>query len=46
MRAKTDAEVTVLHIDFVENFSTICHDEIQPAHWSKKQKTIFIPVTW
>ena len=33
-------------MDFAENFSTLWQDEVQSAHWHKKQVTIFTPVFW
>jgi len=37
---------TVLQIDFAENFSLVCQDEIQSAHWQHGQVTIFTGVAW
>jgi hypothetical protein len=36
----------VLQIDFSENASIIQQDEIQTAHWSHEQVTIFTAVVW
>ena len=33
-------------MDFAENFSTLWQDEVQSAHWHKKQVTIFTAVFW
>ena len=41
-----DSELAVLQIDFAENFSTLWQDEVQSAHWNKKQITVFTSVTW
>ena len=43
---QNDSELAVLQIDFAENFSTLWQDEIQSAHWNKKQITVFTSVTW
>ncbi|VEN60653.1 unnamed protein product [Callosobruchus maculatus] len=36
----------VLQVDFAENFSILCQDEIQSAHWSHPQVTIFTGCAW
>lgn len=36
----------VLQIDFAENYSVIPQDEIQSAHWSHQQITIFTSCAW
>lgn len=41
-----EPEVGVLQMDFAENFSTIAQDEIQSAHWSHGQITVFTAVAW
>ena len=46
MNVHNDSELAVLQIDFVENFSTHWQDEVQSAHWNKKQVTRFPSVTW
>ncbi|CAH0557348.1 unnamed protein product [Brassicogethes aeneus] len=39
-------EVLVVQIDFAENYSLVSQNEIQSAHWSHKQVTIFTCVVW
>ena len=46
VKCKIDSELAVLQIDFAENFSTLWQDEVQSAHWNKKQITAFTSVTW
>ena len=36
----------VLQIDYAENYTAVCQDEIQSAHWSQQQTTIFTAVAW
>ena len=40
-----DTEILV-QIDFAENFSLVSQDEIQSAHWSHQQVTLFTCVAW
>lgn len=40
------ANEVLLQLDFAENYSLISQDEIQSAHWSHKQVTIFTCVAW
>lgn len=40
-----DTEV-LIQIDFAENFSLVAQDEIQSAHWSHQQVTLFTCVAW
>ena len=41
-----DSSIAMLQIDFAEDYTTIWQDEIQPAHWQKKQVTVFTSVYW
>lgn len=41
-----DPKTGVLQIDFAENFSLISQDEIQSAHWSHQQVTLFTACVW
>ena len=41
-----ESNVSVLQIDFAENFSTFYQDEIQSAHWNKTQITVFTAALW
>jgi hypothetical protein len=36
----------IVQIDFSENASIICQDEVQSAHWSHTQVTIYTVVAW
>jgi hypothetical protein len=36
----------VLQIDFSENFTLFCQDEIQAAHWNNVQCTLYTAVAW
>ena len=45
-QVQINSEIAVLQINFVENFSTLWQDEVQSAHWNKKQITVFTSVTW
>ena len=45
-QVQNDSELAVRQIDFAENFSTLWQDEVQSAHWNKKQITVFTSVTW
>ena len=33
-------------MDFAKNFSTLWQDEVQLAHWHKKQVTVFTAALW
>ena len=44
--AKETDSLGVLQVDFSENFSTFWQDEVQSAHWNKKQITIFSSYFW
>ena len=37
MKVQNDSEVALLQTDFAENFSKLWQDEVQSAHWNKKQ---------
>ena len=39
-------EVGVLQVDYAENFSIVEQNEIQSAHWSKRQLSIFTSHLW
>ncbi|KAJ8875739.1 hypothetical protein PR048_023638 [Dryococelus australis] len=41
-----DAGDTVIEVDFAENYCLILQDEIQTAHWSHSQVTIFTCCLW
>ena len=41
-----DSSTAMLQIDFTEDYTTIWQDEIQSAHWQKKQVTVFTSVYW
>ena len=41
-----DSSIAMLQIDFTEDYTTIWQDEIQSAHWQKKQVTVFTSVYW
>ena len=43
---QTNTKMAVLQMDFAENFSTLWQDEVQSAHWNKKQITVFTSVLW
>lgn len=43
---KDNPSQAVMQIDFAENFSLIHQDEIQSAHWSHSQVTIFTCCLW
>ena len=45
-RVQCDDSLAMLQIDFAENYSTIWQDEIQSAHWKKKQVTLLTSVYW
>jgi len=36
----------VVQIDFAENYAAVTQDEVQSAHWSHSQITIFTAVAW
>ncbi|XP_063222679.1 uncharacterized protein LOC134531076 isoform X2 [Bacillus rossius redtenbacheri] len=36
----------VIQIDFAENYTAVSQDEIQSAHWTQRQTTIFTAVVW
>lgn len=36
----------VVQLDFAENYALVCQDEIQSAHWSHDQVTIFTCCIW
>ncbi|XP_033095864.1 uncharacterized protein LOC117100325 [Anneissia japonica] len=40
-KQKADDEYAVIQVDFAENFAIVHQDEIQSAHWSHKQITLF-----
>ena len=37
----SDPDTAVLQMDVAKNFSTLWQDEVQSAHWHKKQVTVF-----
>lgn len=45
-KINNDPKSGVLQIDFAENFSLISQDEIQSAHWSHQQVTLFTACVW
>ena len=45
-RKDTRETVGVLQIDFAENYTTAYQDEIQAAHWTSSQVTVFTAVGW
>lgn len=46
-KMKDTSETTVvLQIDFAENYTTAYQDEIQAAHWTSRQVTLFTAVGW
>ncbi len=36
----------VIQVDFAENYAAVSQDEVQSAHWSHQQVTIFTAVAW
>lgn len=36
----------VVQVDFSENASTVCQDEVQSAHWSHAQVALYTVVAW
>ncbi|XP_067247442.1 uncharacterized protein [Chanodichthys erythropterus] len=42
----TSETSAVLQIDFAENYTTAYQDEIQAAHWTSRQVTLFTAVAW
>lgn len=45
-RKNIDSFSVILQIDFAENFTVIKQNEIQSAHWSHNQVTIFTACAW
>ncbi|XP_050500497.1 uncharacterized protein LOC126880583 isoform X1 [Diabrotica virgifera virgifera] len=45
-RLENNPKSGTLQIDFAENFSLISQDEIQSAHWSHQQVTLFTACVW
>uniref|UniRef100_A0A0L8FJJ2 Uncharacterized protein n=1 Tax=Octopus bimaculoides TaxID=37653 RepID=A0A0L8FJJ2_OCTBM len=41
-----DTNLAMLQIDFSENYSTLCQDEIQSTRWHKTQITVFSAALW
>ena len=39
-------EIVVVQVDFAENYRTLEQDEIQSAHYSYKQVTVFTMCIW
>ncbi len=39
--SKDDSDIATIQMDFAENVSTLYQDEIQAAHWHKRQITVF-----
>ena len=35
-----------MQVDFAENYTCLWQDEVQSAHWNKRQVTIFSSVLW
>ncbi|XP_065665666.1 uncharacterized protein LOC136087088 [Hydra vulgaris] len=46
IQLQSNPDTAVLQVDFAENFSTLWQDEVQSAHWHKKQVTVFTAVFW
>lgn len=45
-KLNVNAKECVLQVDFAENYSLVSQDEIQSAHWSYEQVTIFTACAW
>ena len=45
-KKETSSTEIVLQVDFAENFSILSQDEIQSAHWSHPQATLFTGCSW
>lgn len=45
-KKETSESEILLQVDFAENFSILSQDEIQSAHWSHPQATIFTGCAW
>src|SRR5258705_9822063 len=45
-QALNTSNTAVLQVDFSENFTADMQDEVQSAHWNKKQFTIFTAFLW
>lgn len=45
-RSTVGEKEIILQMDFAENFSITAQDEIQSAHWSHSQVTIYTAVAW
>lgn len=44
--AKAHSSKVCIQIDFAENYTCLWQDEVQSAHWNKRQVTIFSSVSW
>lgn len=45
-KRSVQSDEAILQIDFAENYALITQDEIQSAHWSHKQITVFTACAW
>ena len=45
-RVKKDDSLAMIQMDFAGNYSTMWQDEVQSAHWTKKQVTLLTSVYW
>ena len=43
---KSGSECAIMQMDFAENYTTMWQDEIQSAHWKKRQITLLTSVLW
>lgn len=46
MKQIVDGKTIVLQVDYAENYSIIFQDEIQSAHWSHGQCSVFTAYSW
>lgn len=46
MMESSSAEKVVLQVDFAENYTCLYQNEIQSAHWSNPQVSLFTAVMW
>lgn len=45
-KRSVQTDEAILQIDFAENYAVIAQDEIQSAHWSHKQVSVFTACAW
>ncbi|KAJ4444344.1 hypothetical protein ANN_06136, partial [Periplaneta americana] len=46
LEVESNYDISLLHVDFSENYTCISQDEIQSAHWQQNQISLFTAALW